>query len=371
MDDLQTQLSDNTVDTFYTLDRHWITENARHFNACFPGTVLYAVKANPLPEVISALHLGGIQHFDVASLAEVAIVDSALQSSTQYLMNPVKSRHCIHEAYYRFGVRCFVLDSPQELSKLREELPNDDSSITAFVRYAPSQSSAVYDLRGKFGVAVDQAADLIHLLESSTQWDAGLSFHVGSQAIETGPYLNALNDAQTIIRAGHQRIRHLDVGGGFPGIYLNSKGNTPELIDAISDQIATSAALKELNLICEAGRSLVYGGMTLFARVIARHEQNVFCGAGIFGGLLSAQQWLQFPVQVWRDGEPYNGGGNDVFQIFGPTCDSMDRLAFPYTLVHDLAEGDWLEFQSTGAYSVSLRTPFNGFYADRVVVLPT
>ncbi|RMR11387.1 Orn/DAP/Arg decarboxylase 2:Orn/DAP/Arg decarboxylase 2 [Pseudomonas savastanoi pv. glycinea] len=74
---------------------------------------------------------------------------------------------------------------------------------------------------------------------------------------------------------------------------------------------------------------------------------------------------------MWRDGTPYTGAAENTFNIFGPTCDSMDRLAFPYSLASDIRESDWLEFQSTGAYSVSLRTPFNGFYADRIISLPS
>ncbi|MBI6705405.1 alanine racemase [Pseudomonas viridiflava] len=367
MNTVATQLIDESNDSFYTLDSRWITENARRFCASFPGTVLYALKANPLPGVLEALNAGGIRHFDVASLSEVATVYDTLDDPVQYLMNPVKSRHCVREAYHRYGVRAFVIDSPQELTKLRDLLPEDDRTLTIYIRYASSESSAVYDLRGKFGASPELAVELIRQVAASTHWTLGLSFHVGSQAIQSGPYLTALRDAEAIVRAAGSPVRVLDIGGGFPGAYLNSEGNTEALIGTVCDYIQSSAALKDLELICEAGRGLVYGGMSLFARVLSRREHSVFCGAGIFGGLLSAQQWLQFPARTWRDGVPYTAASIDTFQLFGPTCDSMDRLAFPYELAADLKEGDWLEFQSTGAYSVSLRTPFNGFYTDRII----
>lgn len=195
MDTLLAQLADDTNDTFYTVDPRWITRNAQQFSGCFPGTVLYAMKANPLEQVLEALSQGGINHFDVASLAEVQTVHNTLPTAVQYLMNPVKSRHCLHEAYYRYGVRSFVLDSEEELSKLRDVLPERDSTISLFVRYAPSESTAVYDLRGKFGASPVLATQLVHQVASSTDWSLGLSFHVGSQAIEDGPWLAALNDA--------------------------------------------------------------------------------------------------------------------------------------------------------------------------------
>ncbi|ALK33306.1 alanine racemase [Burkholderia plantarii] len=359
--------STDAPDTFYTIDRDWITRNARLFGEQFAGRVLYAVKANPLPEVLDALARGGVTHFDVASLEEVSQVARAIPGATQYLMNPVKSRHAIDVAYRNHGVRAFVVDSETELRKVRDVLPSSDADIMMYVRYAPSESGAVFDLRGKFGAAVGDAAALVETIGASTRWGVGLSFHVGSQAVESAPYLTALQDAERIVGGVGTRVRSLDVGGGFPGVYLNSSSDTAALLASINTRIEASPALRQLDLICEAGRGLVYGGMSLFARVLLRRDADVFCGAGIFGGLLSAQQWLQFPLRVWRHGEPYEGGEQAAFQLFGPTCDSMDRLAFPYSLPADVNEGDWLEFQSVGAYSVSVRAPFNGFYADEIV----
>ncbi|WP_186102571.1 alanine racemase [Burkholderia gladioli] len=359
--------STEAPDTFYTIDPGWITRNARQFVEQFDGKVLYAVKANPLPAVLDALRRGGIQHFDVASLEEVAQVAQRVPDAAQYLMNPVKSRHAIDVAYRTYGVRAFVVDSEAELRKVRDVLPSSDGDIMMYVRYAPSESGGVFDLRGKHGATVDETAALVETIEDSTRWGAGLSFHVGSQAVEAAPYVTALQDAERIVGNTRGRIRSLDVGGGFPGFYLNSQSDTHALLASIHSCIEASPALRQLDLICEAGRALVYGGMSLFARVLLRRGEDVFCGAGIFGGLLSAQQWLQFPLRVWRHGEPYPGGEQASFRLFGPTCDSMDRLAFPYALPADLNEGDWLEFQSAGAYSVSVRARFNGFYADDIV----
>lgn len=364
---LDKHFSSEAPDTFYTLDSAWITSNARRFAECFPGKVLYAVKANPIPEVLGALARGGISHFDVASMGEITNVADNVPDATQYLMNPVKSRSAIDVAYRTYGLRSFVVDSEAELRKVRDVLPSSDSDITLYVRYAPSESGAVFDLRGKFGATIDEASALVDVVESSTRWGVGLSFHVGSQVTQDAPYLTALEDAERVIGRTRSRVRSLDVGGGFPGVYLNSQSDTADILTSVSRRIDASSVLRSLDLLCEVGRGLVYGGMSLFARVLLRRGQDVFCGAGIFGGLLSAQQWLQFPVRTWRRGGIYDTGGRAQFQVFGPTCDSMDRLAFPYALPEDLEEGDWLEFQSVGAYSVSLRAPFNGFYTDDIV----
>jgi len=85
---------------------------------------------------------------------------------------------------------------------------------------------------------------------------------------------------------------------------------------------------------------------------------------------LPAQQYFKLPVRTWRDGAhivPTVDTGE--FVIFGPTCDSNDRLAFPYRLPDRVEEGDWIEFQAVGAYSESVRCGFNGFSVDHIVAV--
>jgi ornithine decarboxylase len=57
------------------------------------------------------------------------------------------------------------------------------------------------------------------------------------------------------------------------------------------------------------------------------------------------------------------------FSLFGPTCDSADRMRGPFRLPADMREGDWIELGQLGAYGACLRTGFNGFgTADLVEV---
>jgi ornithine decarboxylase len=87
-----------------------ITAAARDFVAGFPGTVMYAVKCNPEPAVLRALHRGGVTHFDCASINEVALVRQMFPEAAIHFMHPVKARGAIREAWARHGVRDFVLD---------------------------------------------------------------------------------------------------------------------------------------------------------------------------------------------------------------------------------------------------------------------
>jgi ornithine decarboxylase len=60
-------------------------------------------------------------------------------------------------------------------------------------------------------------------------------------------------------------------------------------------------------------------------------------------------------------------GETRPFRLFGPTCDSQDEMPARVELPADIDVGDHIEFGSIGAYSLSGRTNFNGFYSDDVV----
>ena len=61
---------------------HAAARAARFFVEKFPGRSLYAVKANPSPDLLQILWDNGITHYDVASIAEVRLVARTLPQAT-------------------------------------------------------------------------------------------------------------------------------------------------------------------------------------------------------------------------------------------------------------------------------------------------
>jgi ornithine decarboxylase len=55
------------------------------------------------------------------------------------------------------------------------------------------------------------------------------------------------------------------------------------------------------------------------------------------------------------------------FALWGPTCDSADRMNGPFRLPADMREGDWVELGQLGAYGACLQTGFNGFGRSALV----
>jgi len=358
-------------DAFYTFNAARLAETTRAFVDGFPGEVLYAVKANPLPQAIATVQAAGVAGFDVASIGEALAVGDAAPGARCWFMNPAKSRRDIERAWRQLSVRDFVVDCAAEVDKLLAVLPTREPAIRIFVRFQSGPSDALYDLNSKFGAAPQDAVALLKRLAAQTAWTLGLAFHPGSQTISVEPYFAALRTAEHLIEAAGVPVTALDIGGGFPGRYVNMPMPPPSaMVGPIAEFVAASPRLRSLALLCEPGRVLAYDCMSLFARVILRKDRALYCGAGIFSGLLPAQQYFKLPVRTWRDGAhivPTVDTGE--FVIFGPTCDSNDRLAFPYRLPDRVEEGDWIEFQAVGAYSESVRCGFNGFSVDHIVAV--
>jgi ornithine decarboxylase len=124
----------------YCLRPDVLAASARRFIKQFPGTVLYAVKCNPHPLVLSALYKGGIRHFDTASLTEIAQVTDAFEDAHTYFMHPVKARAVINSAYQIYGVRHFVVDHMDELNKVVQEVGAQGNTTIVRVNTPPASS---------------------------------------------------------------------------------------------------------------------------------------------------------------------------------------------------------------------------------------
>ena len=133
--DARSVVRDLSPDEPVILNRpHAAARAARFFVEKFPGKSLYAVKANPSPELLRILWDNGISHYDVASIAEVRLTRAALPQATLCFMHPVKTPRAIREAYRTHGVRTFSLDTIEELEKIVDACRDDDGNPATDLR---------------------------------------------------------------------------------------------------------------------------------------------------------------------------------------------------------------------------------------------
>jgi ornithine decarboxylase len=346
---------------------HAATRAARFFVEKFPGRSMYAVKANPSPELLTLLWEGGITHYDVASIAEVRLVHKVLPQATLCFMHPVKAEEAIAEAYAEHGVRVFSLDTVEELEKILRATGNA-TDLTLCVRLRVSSDHSKLSLASKFGVDPREAKELLFRTRQAA--DAlGICFHVGSQAMSPAAYVQALGRVRQAIVEAAVTVDVIDVGGGFPSIY---PGMEPPPLEAyfraIGETYESLPISYSAELWCEPGRALCAEYASLLVRVERRRGEELYINDGAYGALFDAAHvgW-RFPVELIR--EEASTAKRIPFSFYGPTCDDMDRMAGPFLLPADIQPGDYVEIGMLGAYGCAMRTGFNGFTAGETAVM--
>ncbi|HHX91171.1 MAG TPA: type III PLP-dependent enzyme [Paracoccus sp.] len=340
---------------------------ARRFLAGFPGLVTYAVKANPEEAVLVNLAAAGIAAFDVASPDEIARIRRLVPGAALHYNNPVRARHEIEFAVAH-DVASYSVDSLSELDKLFATAPArraDGTAVEITARFKLPVAGATYDFGAKFGATEEQAAEILRRI-AARGYTPSLTFHPGTQCTDPAAWGAYIRAAHRIgLRAGVKPAR-LNVGGGFPSHRLRAEAPSLDpifrLIGRVTDEVFGADAPA---LICEPGRAMVADAFALLARVKAvRDDQHVFLNDGVYGTLAEVPlMGMMDRLAVLSPQGARRCGEGQRRVIFGPTCDSVDRLPGETVLPADMEEGDFLLLRGMGAYSTVTNTRFNGFGA--------
>ena len=350
-------------DPVYCIRPNSIKKSVEFFKNKFPGKVLYAVKTNPDEKVIKIISDNGIENFDVASLNEVKLVRKINNKAKVYFMHTVKNRESIKEAYTKYNVKDFALDTKDELLKILEAT-NNAKDLNLYVRVSISNEHAEIDLSRKFGATSSEALGLLRLCKAHAK-KVGLSFHVGSQCMHKISFAKGINEIGKIIKKTKIVPDVINVGGGFPAIYPDL---IPESLDNYLDVIKES--LKNLKLektpeiFCEPGRAIVAEAGSTIVKVLLKKKNKLYINDGTYGSLFDAGvPNFVLPAKMITNGRVVSKK-KTMFNFYGPTCDSLDYMKGPFLLPNNIKEGDYIELGQLGAYGTTFRTKFNGFFSD-------
>tara|TARA_B100000475_G_scaffold15214_1_gene11256 strand:- start:1007 stop:2185 length:1179 start_codon:yes stop_codon:yes gene_type:complete len=363
VDELVNQLK--PTEPVYCIRKKSIQLASKFFQKQFPGKVLYAVKTNPHPTVLKTLVDSGINNFDIASIKEIEAIKNINPRAKCSFMHTVKSRESINEAYFKHGIRAFSLDTKDELIKILEST-NQAKDLELHVRVAVSNEHAEIDLSKKFGALTSEAIGLLRLTKQYAKKIA-LSFHVGSQCMHPISYSKGISELKYIIKKTKIIPDIINIGGGFPTIYPDL---IPQSLETYFKEI--KKGLDDLDLeklpeiICEPGRAIVAESGSTIVKVNLRKKQKLYINDGTYGTLFDAGvPNIIYPSRLITSGRIISKKLTS-FDFFGPTCDSMDYMKGPFVLPNNIKENDYIELGQLGAYGLTFRTQFNGFYSDNI-----
>ncbi len=363
VDELVNQLK--PTEPVYCIRRDSINIASKFFQNKFPGKILYAVKTNPHPLVLKTIVESGINDFDIASIKEVEAIRSVSPDAKCSYMHTVKSKESINEAYFKYNIKTFSIDTKDELIKILNST-NQAKDLELFVRVAVSNEHAEIDLSKKFGAQTSEAIGLYRLTKQYAK-KIGLSFHVGSQCMHPISYSKGISEIKYIIKKTKIVPDVINIGGGFPTIYPDL---VPQSLDSYFDEIKNSLNYLKLEklpeIICEPGRAIVAESGSTIVRVNLRKKQKLYINDGTYGTLFDAGvPNIVYPSRIITSGRIISKKLTS-FDFYGPTCDSMDYMKGPFILPNNIKESDYIELGQLGAYGLTFRTQFNGYYSNSI-----
>ncbi|NLJ45388.1 MAG: type III PLP-dependent enzyme [Treponema sp.] len=335
--------------------------------------VYYAVKANPMDEVVSTLRDLG-SSFDVATRYELdQLLRLGVNPERMSFGNTIKKEKDI-AYFYEKGIRLYATDSTADVEKIARAAPGSK----VFFRILTEGLGADWPLSRKFGSHPDETRRLILRAKDLGLEPYGISFHVGSQQRDIGQWSTALTTTGGIFKWAREEhgieLQMVNMGGGFPSNYLEPTNAIEAYAEDIKNYLLNNFDGRWPRVIIEPGRSMAGDCGVIVTEIvnIARKSLHdlypwVFLDIGKFGGLIETlDEAIKYPIY-------FKGSGKQVDVILaGPTCDSMDILyeKTTYMMPTSARIGDRAYILTTGAYTQSYSSIyFNGFPPLKAYVL--
>ena len=328
--------------------------------------VFYAVKANPDISVVRFLNKLDMG-FEISSEGELEIL-STLRVKPERIIssNPVKSLKFLHMAA-RYGVSYFSFDSVDEVEKMAKVVPHS----CVYVRLSVPNEGSEWPLSKKFGVELDEALDLLVYARKKRLKPVGITFHVGSQCTNLYNWNIALDKAKTLWdMAERKRIKLnvLNIGGGYPITYTKNVISI-ETIEQNVDSLIYKRFPRETAIHIEPGRAVIGDAGILVTSVIGKatrgDEEWLYLDVGVFNGLMESVGGIKYSYIVESD--KYTRYKKQ-WTVAGPSCDSFDIIDSNVVLPEPRI-GNLILILSSGAYTVSYASEFNGFSIPKTILI--
>jgi len=344
------------------LEHHW-----RAFDAAFgnrPHLICFAVKANSNLAVLNVLARLG-SGFDIVSVGELTRVLAAGGDASKVIFSGVGKRSDEIRRALALNIRCFNLESEQELARIDAIAGELGTQAPVAVRVNPDVDAHTHPYittglkESKFGIDIHAAEAVYRRAAASPNLlVTGIDCHIGSQLTELAPFVAALERvlalADRLEQAGIP-IAHLNLGGGLGIRYTDEQPPAP---DAYARALERLLAGRRYALILEPGRVIAGNAGILLTRV----EYLKATGHRHFAIIDAAMNDLLRPVlyQARQQVVPVlrsRTGAHARYDLVGPVCETGDFLAQGQELT--LAPGDLLAVRSSGAYGFTMSSNYN------------
>lgn len=344
------------------IEHRWLT-----FDQAFgahPHLVCYAVKANSNLAVLHTLAQLGAG-FDIVSIGELERVLAAGGDPGKIVFSGVAKRSDEIRRALEVGVRSLNVEVIEEIDRIDRIARELGCKAPIAIRVNPDIDAATHPYiatglkKNKFGVELEEAealycraADKAHLTVE------GIACHIGSQLIDTDPFLAALQHVLALAERLHGHgieIRRLDLGGGLGIRYRDEIEPDPA---AYVRQLLAAIGTRPLEICLEPGRAIV-GQAGVLLTTVEYVKANRLKAFAIVD---AAMNDLIRPAlyQAWQEILPVRERHEltaQIYDIVGPVCETGDFLGLERSL--RIVPGDCLAVAAAGAYGFTMSSNYN------------
>jgi ornithine decarboxylase len=234
----------------------------------------------------------------------------------------------------------------------------------------PNEGSE-WPLSKKFGVEIDDAVSLLSYAQDRGLNPVGITFHVGSQCTNIYNWNIALDKAKTLWDMSGKKgmkLSLLNIGGGYPIKYTKNVVSI-EAIEKNVNNLIFERFPEDIEIQIEPGRAVVGDAgifvSTVIGKALRGDEDWVYIDVGVFNGLMESVGGIKYSYIVEGSKQ---ARARKQWTIAGPSCDSFDVIDKNVSLPEPQV-GNLILILSSGAYTVSYASEFNGFSIPKTILI--
>lgn len=332
--------------------------------------ICYAVKANSNLAILATLAKAGAG-FDIVSTGELARVLKAGGQANKVVYSGVGKTKSDITTALNAGVGCFNVEAMSEI-ELISQVANELGKVAPIAlrinpdvdaKTHPYISTGMKD--NKFGISHDKAVIAYKLAKSLPNLDViGIDCHIGSQLLDTQPFVDALDKLTELIDELNSHgifLKHLDLGGGL-GVRYTSENpvNVQEFANALLPKLKALQDKYGLGLHLEPGRNISANAGVLLTKVdvlkpteyknfaIVDASMSELIRPALYESVMAIIPTYLDPIAIVQA---------NTWDVVGTVCESSDFLGKNRLL--SLKVGDLLAITGAGAYGFTMASNYN------------
>ena len=328
--------------------------------------ICYSVKANSNLSFLKLLTSQG-SGLDIVSGGELYRAKKVKCPGNRIVYASVGKTDIEIEEALKYGILMFNVESVSELKRINTIAKRLNKQAAVALRVNPDVAPKTHKYittgkkENKFGIDMDTVKDIFQKSKKYSNLNLiGIHIHIGSQIIESKPFVEAIQKIIILIEDFKKQgvgLEYLNIGGGLGIVYDNE---TPQTAIEFADKVLPLLKQISLKVILEPGRFIAGNAGILVSKVTyikdTPQKNFVIVDAAMNDFARPSLYSAYHKIVAIKNNKKKRKDGKKA-DIVGAICESGDFLGKDREL--DVKEKDYIAVFGAGAYGFSMSSNYN------------